>query len=114
MNPNSLRGIDEPNAALRILLEISKEGQGVNVTRLYEVMGALDVGRTAVDSSRKSLISVGLVEEVKMKGEKGKLLKILFTTPSGYDVAMKIREIQEIMDKLPKTSSDKRSESKIM
>jgi hypothetical protein len=114
MNLNALRGIDEPNAALRILLEISKEGQGVNVTRLYEVMGALDVGRTAVDSSRKSLISAGLVEEVKMKGEKGKILKILFTTPSGYDVAIKIREIQEIMDKVPKTRADERNESKII
>ena len=114
MVPNALREIDEPNAALRILLEISKEGQGVNVSRLFEVMSALDVGRTAVDSSRKSLISAGLIEEVKMKGEKRKLLKILFTTPSGYDVAMKIREIQEIMDKVPKTRADERNECKII
>ncbi|MGD0803820.1 MAG: hypothetical protein ABSA11_07090 [Candidatus Bathyarchaeia archaeon] len=105
MNGNPLRWLDEPSAALRMLLEISGKGQGINVTRLYEVMGALGVGRTAVDSSRRSLIVAGLTEEVKMKGEKGKTLTVLISTPLGYEVATKIREIQEIMDRTTTDSS---------
>jgi len=56
MEANSLRELDEPSAALRLLFELSRAPQRFSVGELYGVMSALGVGRTAVDSSRRALI----------------------------------------------------------
>jgi hypothetical protein len=97
MKANPLRELDEPIAALRILLELLKTPQGIRITNLYELMSAQGVGRTAVDSSRRSLIGAGLAEEDKMKDGRKRTLTILSTTPLGFEVAQKLLEIQELM-----------------
>ena len=100
MKGNPLRELDEPSAALRILLEASRHGQGINVSKLYEVMNGLGVGRTAVDSSRRALVEGRLVEEGKMRAGKGGTLTLLFLTTLGCDVVGKIREIEGLMDQV--------------
>jgi DNA-binding transcriptional ArsR family regulator len=100
MKTDPLRGLDEPSAALRILLELSRIPQGINVTNLYEAMMAQGVGRSAVDSSRRALMVAGLTEENRMKGG-NRMMTILSTTRLGDGVARKLLEIQEIMDGAP-------------
>ena len=98
MTANPLRELDEPSAALRILLETSRHGQGINVSKLYEVMNTLGVGRTAIDSSRRELIDARLVAENRMKGGKRGTMTVLMPTPLGIKVADRIQEIQSIID----------------
>jgi hypothetical protein len=99
MKGNPLRELDEPSAALRILLLFLNAGQGINITKLYEAMETFGVGRTAVDSSRRALIKAGLAGEQKLKGETVRTLTILFPTSLGFEVARKLQEIREIMDR---------------
>ena len=101
MKTDPLRVLDEPSAALRILLELSGTPQGINVTNLYEAMMAQGVGRSAVDSSRRALMVAGLTEENRMKGGGNRVMTILSTTRLGDGVARKLLEIQEIMDGAP-------------
>ncbi|MCX6655760.1 MAG: hypothetical protein NTY03_11690 [Candidatus Bathyarchaeota archaeon] len=101
MKANPLRELDEPIATLRILLELSRSPQGINITNLYEAMMAQGVGRTAVDSSRKALMGAGLTEENRMKDGRNRTLTILSTTLLGLEVTRKLLEIQKIMDETP-------------
>jgi len=105
MKTDLLRELDEPSAAMRILLELSKTPQGINITILHGIMSARGVGRTAVDSSRRALIAAGLAEEDRMKNGKNKTLTILSTTFLGSEVARKLLEVQDIMSKVSQNQS---------
>jgi hypothetical protein len=95
---SSLDGLDEPRATLRILLMLSKELQGINITSLYEIMsGEYGVGRTAVNTSRRALVNMGLAEEYDMKG-RGAKNRVLGITPLGKSVAEKISEIADLVN----------------
>jgi DNA-binding transcriptional ArsR family regulator len=66
---HSLDELDEPKAALRMLMELSSNDQGMNVTWLYRAMKEeYGVGRPAVDTSYKALIRAGLAEAYDAKG----------------------------------------------
>ena len=95
---SSLDGLDKPSATLRILLELNKEKQGINVTKLYEIMKSYGAGRTAIDTSRKALTMTGLVEEYETKGRSTNF-KVLSLTPLGESVTEKIVEIEGLMNK---------------
>ena len=100
METNPLRELDEPSAALRVLLELSGTPQGISVTSLYEAMMARGVGRTAVDSSRRALMVAGLTEENRMKGGGNRRMTILSATHLGDEVARKLLEIQDLMSRV--------------
>lgn len=100
MEANSLRGLDEPSAALRLLIELSKGEQRHSIGKLYVIMSALGVGRTAVDSSRRALIGAGLAREDKEKGTHNRTYMVLSITVHGLEVADKLLEIQSIMSRV--------------
>jgi hypothetical protein len=96
---SSLDELDKPSATLRILLMLSKNEQGINITRLHESMsGGYGVGRIAVDTSRRALVSMELAEEQEMRG-RGANFKVLSITLLGQQVAEKIKEIADLIDK---------------
>jgi len=87
--------LDEPKAALRMLLMLSANQQGMNVTWLYRAMREVyGVGRPAAESTYKALMGAGLVgvEEMTGSGTRSKL-KVIALTPLGVEVALKIGEI---------------------
>ena len=101
MEANSLRELDEPGAALRILFELSKAPQRFSIGELYGVMSALGVGRTAVDSSRRALVEAGLAREDREKGSNNRKYTFLSITLWGEQVADKLWTIQSIMSRIP-------------
>jgi len=89
--------LDEPKAALRVLVELSNSVQGMNMTGLYRVMReGYKVGRPAVDTSYKALIRAGLAEVYDDKGPRSKL-KIIQISSLGEEVVLKIREIESLV-----------------
>ena len=100
MEANSLRELDEPSAALRLLFELSRAPQRFSVGELYGVMSALGVGRTAVDSSRRALIDAGLAREDREKGSNTRKYTFLSITLRGEQVADKLWTIQSIMSRV--------------
>jgi len=58
-----------------------------------------EVGRIAVDTSRRALINIGLTEEYEMESHGGANLKVLGITTFGKSVAEKISEIADLMNK---------------
>jgi hypothetical protein len=90
--------LDYPKAALRMLLELSKNlEEGLNVIRLYETMNErFGVGRSATSSSYKALLSADLVEVNKKKVE-GHNFSMIKLTAKGLEVSIKIREIATIL-----------------
>ena len=89
--------LDEPKAALRMLIELSLNLQGMNVTWLYKVMEeTYSIGRSAVDTSYKALVKAGLVESYDAKGSRSNY-KVITLTKLGNEVMQKIREIERIM-----------------
>ena len=101
MEADSLRGLDEPSAALRLLVELSEGQMRHSVGQLYVTMSALGVGRTAVDSSRRALVGAGLAREDKEKGSRNRTFMVLSVTVLGLEVAGKLLEIQAIMSRVP-------------
>jgi DNA-binding transcriptional regulator GbsR (MarR family) len=101
MDSNSLRELDEPGAALRMLVELSKAPQRFSVGELCVAMSALGVGRTAVDSSRRALVGAGLAQEDKEKGSRNRTFMVLSITSRGMKVASKLGEIQALMSRVP-------------
>jgi hypothetical protein len=101
MEINSLREIDEPSAALRILLLLSNVSpEGITVTTLNEAMSKQGVGRTAVDTSRNALLKAGLTNENSMKNEKRRTIIVISLTNLGIEVTRKLKEIQEILNNI--------------
>ena len=99
MNGNPLRELDKPDAALRLLLVVSSRPAGITINTLYTFMSRWEVGRWAVDSSRRSLFEAGLIVAKKLRVGPRKNVTILSCTPLGLEVAGKIREIETIMEK---------------
>ena len=99
MGTDPLRELDEPSAALRILLELSRNPQGINVTALYDSMSSRGAGRTTVESSRRALVKAGLASEYSQVDGRGRRFVILETTSLGSEVAQKIEDIEKIMGK---------------
>jgi len=97
MDSNSLRELDEPSAALRLLVELSEGQMRHSVGQLYVTMSSLGVGRTAVDSSRRALVGAGLAREDREKGSDNRTYVVLSITDRGLDVAKKLSEIQALM-----------------
>jgi hypothetical protein len=96
--------LDEPKAALRILMELSSHDQGMNVTWLYRVMKeGYSVGRPAVDTSYKALIRAGLAEADDLKGPTTRV-KVITLTSLGHEVESKVREIDGIIGDAKKES----------
>jgi hypothetical protein len=98
---NSLRELDEPSAALRMLIELSKGQQRHSIGELYATMYALGVGRTAFNSSRRALIRADLAWEDKEKGTNNRTYTVLSITSRGMKVASKLGEIQALMSRTP-------------
>ncbi len=99
-----LDGLDEPKAALRMLIELSSSIQGMNVTWLYRVMREkYSVGRPAVDSSVKALMEAGLVEEYESNGARSRL-KVIILTQLGDEIVLRLRDIETIMEGAKKQS----------
>ena len=101
MEANSLKELDEPSAALRILIELSKAPQRFSIMELYGIMSALGVGRTAVDSSRRALIRAGLAREDREKGPNNRKYTYLSITLRGEEVADRLWPIQSYMSRIP-------------
>ena len=99
MEANSLRELDEPGAALRMLIELSKGQQRHSVGELYAAMSALGVGRTAFGSSRRALVGAGLAREDREKGSRNRTFMVLSITSLGLEVASKLLEIQDLMSR---------------
>jgi len=89
--------LDEPKCSIRLLLQLLKK-DGVNLTVLRETLKKrYGVGRAAIDSSRFSLIELGLIEE--KLGTVGPNPAILtYLTPKGRAVAEKLKEIEELLE----------------
>jgi hypothetical protein len=100
MEANSLRELDEPGAALRLLVELSKGQQRHSIGELYATMSALGVGRTAIDSSRRALVGAGLAREDREKDRRNRTFMVLSITVLGLEVAGKLLEIQALMSKV--------------
>jgi hypothetical protein len=101
----TLDELDEPKAALRVLMELSSNAQGMNVTWLYRVMKeAYGVGRPAVDTSYKALMRVGLAEMYETKGAGSRKVKVVMLTSLGHEVESKVREIGGIIGDAGKES----------
>jgi hypothetical protein len=100
MEANSLRGLDEPSAALRLLVELSKGQQRHSIGELYATMSALGVGRTAFNSSRRALVGAGLAREDREKGSNNRTYIVLSITDRGLEVADKLSEIQDLMSRV--------------
>jgi len=99
MDPHTLDELDEPSASLRIIVEISNNPQGVIVTNLYKIMkDSYDVGRTAVDTSRRALIKAEIITEYRNEFDRYNI-KILALTPLGYAILPKITEMAELIEK---------------
>ena len=101
MEANPLRELDEPSATLRMLIELSKAPQRFSIGELYGIMSALEVGRTAVDSSRRALVGAGLAREDREKGPNNRKYTFLSITLRGEQVADKVWEIQSILSRIP-------------
>jgi hypothetical protein len=98
---NPIRELDEPSAALRILLLFSnKSPEGITIMTLYDAMSEQGVGRTAVDTSRRALLKAGLTEESQMKNDKNRTVIVVSYTQLGCEVTNKIKEIQEILNNI--------------
>ena len=101
---HTLDELDEPKAALRVLIELSSNDQGMNVTWLYRAMKeGYGGGRPAVDTSYKALIRAGLAMTYETKGPTSKV-KVIILTSLGYEVESKIREIERIIGDAKKGS----------
>ena len=96
MDPNLLEKLDNPRAALRILVVLSERPQGATVNKLYETMKALGIGRAAIDTSRAALLEAGLTAEYNPDNEK-RYVKVIDLTPLGVSVAIKLKAIAEMM-----------------
>ena len=99
MNGNPLRELDKPGAALRLLLLASSRPAGIIIKPLYAFMKEWEVGRWAVDSSRRSLFEAGLIVVNNFRVGPRRNVKIMSCTPRGLEVAGKIREIEIIMER---------------
>jgi DNA-binding transcriptional ArsR family regulator len=85
--------LDEPKAALRVLIQLSIHSEGLNVTALYgEMSERFGVGRPATNSSYKALLDAGLVEVTDRKVRKRRL-KMIRLTDRGRRISTKIRGI---------------------
>ena len=89
MRGESLKRLDEPGAALRLLLIVSSRPAGVTVGALYRFMIKLGVGRSMVDSSRRSLYEADLLVVNSVRLTPKSRVKILSCTPLGLGVARK-------------------------
>ena len=91
--------LDEPKAALRMLLMLSANQQGMNVTWLLrEMREVYGVGRPAVESTYKALMGAGLVGSDYMMGSgAGSKLRVIALTQLWVEVALKIGEIGVIL-----------------
>ena len=97
MKGESLQRLDEPGAALRLLLVVSSRPSGITVGTLYKFMIRLGVGRSMVDSSRRYLHEANLIVANSLRVEPRRTVKILSCTPLGLEIAKKIEEIDVIM-----------------
>jgi len=96
VDPNLLEKLDNPRAALRILVVLSEKPQGATINNFYETMKALGIGRAAIDTSRAALLEAGLTAEYHPDDEK-RYVKVIDLTPLGVSVAIKLKAIAEML-----------------
>ncbi len=88
---SQLDGFDEARASMRMMKALNEQPQGgATVMELYRLMDdRYGVGRTAVDSSLKALVELGLVTVSKQVRIKANIL-----TDRGFKVARVVEELE--------------------
>jgi len=89
--------LDHERGALRLLLVLERSGPGLMRKDLAKALGEQGIGRSAMISSLESCIGLRLVEDMKSKiGSHYCAVSML--TNLGHQVALKLLEVEEILD----------------
>ena len=89
--------IDQERGALRLLVTLEKNGQGLVRQQLIDELRDQGVGRSSLYSSLDACRELGLIIDVKMQRD-SKNYTVSMLTEQGYQLACKLLEITELLD----------------